>query len=717
MSISPPGPDAFLAGEPCDPHAVLGMHPLPGKKAVTVRAWLPGAERAEVFDPADARSHPLARVDGRGFFQGTISGKPHPFPYLLRSFGLDGERETRDPYAFLPTTSNEALAAFNKGEELRPHRILGANLRKVDDVKGVAFVVWAPNARKVNLVGEFNDWSDSLPMRPLGPSGCWELFVPAALPGHKYKYRICSPDGSLTDKADPFAAHCEAPPGNASIVADLSRLPFGDHSHLAAARNPWRTPFSAYEVHLPSWKRAPGEERPLSYLELAEVLPNYIRGLGFTHVEFLPVAEHPYGGSWGYQVTGFYAPTQRLGTPEEFARLVVACREAGLGVLLDWVPGHFPDDAFALARFDGSHLFEHQDPRQGRHADWGTLIFNYGRPEVRSFLYGSAFSWLDRFGVDGFRVDAVASMLYLDYSRAEGEWLPNEQGGNENLDAIEFLRTFHQALGEEYPGAVSIAEESTAYPKVTRSPSEGGLGFHFKWNMGWMHDVLAYLRTPQKERYEVHNALTFGATYQFSENFVQVFSHDEVVHGKGSMPNKMLADTEADRLAQLRTLYLLQWTWPGKKTLFMGAEFAHWKEWNCDDELDWPLANLPPHEGVRALIRDLNLLYRNRPAWAAGDHVPESFSWNLCDEKDRLLAFHRHGEKNEDTLLAIFNFADFTQEQYLRFPNAQKRLYLIDTASEAYGGPLPTAPQPQSEPAETICSLPPFSGRLYAAGK
>ena len=687
VTISEKELETFLSGEIGDPHAVLGMRTMAECGSVVVRAFLPGAERVELFDPVTTKTFPLSRIAEDGFFECEIPRRKKVFSYLLRSHGQGGEREFRDPYSFLPTTSNEDLAPFNCGEERRPHEKLGAIPREFLGETGVSFVVWAPYARQIFLVGDFNDWDEvSLPMRPLGPSGCWELFVPFASPGQKYKFRIHGADGNQVVKADPFAAFCEPPPGNASVIHDFSAMSPVDSPSLRGT-TPCSEPISVYEVHLGSWRRSNTENRPLSYLELAETLPNYVRDLGFTHIEFLPPAEHPFTGSWGYQITGFYAPTSRFGTPEEFANLVAACHEVGLGVILDWVPGHFPTDEFGLARFDGSCLFEHEDPRKGFHADWGTLVFNYGRPEVCSFLFGSVFSWLDRYGVDGFRVDAVAAMLYLDYSRKDGEWLPNELGGRENLEAIDFLRRFHDALCEEYPSALSIAEESTAFPKVTEPVPDGGLGFHFKWNMGWMHDVLAYLGTPQAERPDSHGSLTFGATYQFSEKFVQAFSHDEVVHGKGSLVNKMNAPDKAEQLAQLRALYALQWTWPGKKTLFMGSEFAQWKEWDCDGELDWSLLELPAHAGVSNLLRDLNRLYRERPSWPAGDHLADKFDWvSPEDAESRTLSFLRSGETPEETLLVACNFGDAPGDMRLGCPAPGSWRVILDTADQAYGG-------------------------------
>ncbi len=525
-------------------------------------------------------------------------------------------------------------------------------------------------------------------MRALGSSGCRELFVPHARVGQKYKYRVLGADGVLREKSDPFAFKCEPPPGNASIVHSLGAKEDGTCSFLPLSPgNPRESPLSIYEMHLGSWKFHESENRPLGYLELAACLPRYLEELGFSHVEFLPPSEYPYGASWGYQVTGFYAPTHRYGSPEDFKVLVDACKDSGIGVLLDWVPAHFPADEFALANFDGTCLFEHEDPRLGRHAEWDTLIFNYGRPEVRSFLIGSALCWLDRFGVSGFRVDAVASMLYLDYGRKDGEWIPNRQGGNHNLEAIDFIRQFNQAVHEEYPEVITVAEESTAFPMITQPPDAGGLGFDFKWNMGWMHDVLGYFRTPPNERSSQHDKLTFGATYQFSENFVQAFSHDEVVHGKGSLANKMNLPEPSERLANLRALLALQWTWPGKKTLFMGCEFGQWKEWDFDSALDWELLASPLHAGLVKLVRDLNLTYLNHTGWAKADHRSEKFRWVDCSDKERqTLSFLRFGEETHETLLVACNFSDRTVQRDWGCPHPGKWRVLLDSDSPDYGG-------------------------------
>lgn len=689
MIISTREMAACLSGETGDPHSLLGLLPLGSEKGMVGRCLSPDADQVELVDLRTNESHPMERLDAKGFFELHLPLENGPFPYRLLSRRGKEQWEWEDPYRFSPVVGNKELKGFNDGSDRRPFLKLGSHPRTIDGVDGVSFVVWTPFARSVHLTGDFNSWNPvSLPMRALGSSGCRELFVPHARVGQKYKYRVLGADGVLREKSDPFAFKCEPPPGNASIVHSLGAREGGASSFSPLhPGNPRESPLSIYEMHLGSWKFHESENRPLGYLELAACLPQYLEELGFSHVEFLPPSEYPYGASWGYQVTGFYAPTHRYGSPEDFKVLVDACKDSGIGVLLDWVPAHFPADEFALANFDGTCLFEHEDPRLGRHAEWDTLIFNYGRPEVRSFLIGSALCWLDRFGVSGFRVDAVASMLYLDYGRKDGEWIPNREGGNHNLEAIDFIRQFNQAVHEEYPGAITIAEESTAFPMISQPPDAGGLGFDFKWNMGWMHDVLGYFRTPPNERPSQHDKLTFGATYQFSENFVQAFSHDEVVHGKGSLANKMNLPEPSERLANLRALLALQWTWPGKKTLFMGCEFGQWKEWDFDSALDWELLASPLHSGLVNLVRDLNLTYLDHSGWAKADHRSEKFRWVDCSDKEKqTLSFLRFGEEKHETLLVACNFSDRTVHRDWGCPHPGKWRVLLDTDSPDYGG-------------------------------
>ena len=687
MIISSSEMEACRSGQIGNPHQWLGMHLLGEGSGLVVRVWDPGALKITILESGKTERFEMEMVHSSGFFELHLPGRRKLFKYSLFSLYAEGGREWADPYSFLPYFCNHDLLGFNEGWDRRPYEKLGAIPVVHQGHAGVSFVVWAPSAKSVHLVGDFNHWNPvSLPMRSLGESGCRELFVPFAKSGDKYKFRILGADDKLREKTDPFGWCFEPPMGNASIIQTRklcrdTRTSDGDQS------NPRIAPLSIYEMHLGSWRFKHYDNRPLSYLELAEQLPVYLKEMGFSHVEFLPPSEYPYGASWGYQVTGYYAPTCRYGSPEDFTTMIRALKDAGIGVLIDWVPAHFPGDEFALARFDGTCLFEHEDPRQGRHAEWGTLCYNYGRPEVRSFLIGSAVAWLDRFGIDGFRVDAVASMLYLDYGRKKGEWIPNPMGGNENLEAIEFIKQFNQAIHEEHPHVISIAEESTAFPQITQPPSVGGLGFDFKWNMGWMHDVLGYFATSPSERSGSHDNLTFGAMYQFSENFVQAFSHDEVVHGKGSLANKMNLSEHSDRLANLRSLLTLQWTWPGKKTLFMGCEFGQWKEWDFETPLDWALLEFPLHKGVRHLVADLNNLYLNHPTWAKADHDSDKFQWVDCnDSEGQTLSFLKFGKHPSDTLLVACNFSDQLRHRDWGCPHQGHWRVLLDTDSQDYGG-------------------------------
>jgi 1,4-alpha-glucan branching enzyme len=528
-------------------------------------------------------------------------------------------------------------------------------------------------------------------MHSLGSSGVWETFVPNLGPGAKYKYEILDVHNGLRLKSDPYAVYFEGPPHNASIVYALDRYCWGDQKWLEErSKMRWyHAPISVYEVHLDSWRRVPEDHhRPLGYRELAVELGRYVSEMGFTHVELLPVAEHPFLGSWGYQVTGFFAPTSRYGTPEDFMYFVDSLHRQGIGVIVDWVPGHFPRDEFSLVRFDGTCLYEHADPRRGEHPDWGTLIFNYGRHEVRNFLLGSALSWLDRFHVDGLRVDAVASMLYLNYSRKDGEWLPNAYGGKENIEAIEFLRKTNDLVHADYPGVITIAEESTSFGGVSHSTREGGLGFDFKWNLGWMHDTLDYLSKDPVYRKHHHRYLTFGMLYQYSENFIQTFSHDECVHGKGSLIQKMGSHTLEDKAQTLRALYAYMWAWPGKKTLFMGDEFGQVAEWNETQSLDWHLCQYPLHRGIRRLVGDLNRLYRSYGFLAYNDYSPKGFSWIDPDDADHsVVSFIRTGSEMREVLLVLANFTPVMRSDYqVGVPRPGLWKEILNTDSEFYAG-------------------------------
>ena len=615
-----------------------------------------------------------------------------PLAYELEVRYPAGETYTlRDPYSFMPTVGELDLHLAGEGRHEELYGRLGAHARELDGVAGVSFAVWAPNARSVSVVGEFNGWDGRLhPMRTLGASGIWELFLPDVAPDARYKYEIRGPDGRLRLKADPLAFRTELPPKNASIV-HRSAYEWRDDDWLERRRaaDVLTSPVSVYEVHLGSWRLNTLQgNRPLTYVELADELAEYVTDMGFTHVELLPVMEHPYTPSWGYQVTGYFAPTSRFGTPDDYRAFVDRLHEAGVGVILDWVPAHFPKDDWALARFDGTALYEHEDPRRGFHPDWGTLVFNFGRNEVRNFLVSSALYWLKEMHADGLRVDAVASMLYLDYSRKPGEWVPNEHGGNEDLDAIAFLQQLNEVAHANEPGVLMAAEESTAWPGVSRPVYLGGLGFGMKWNMGWMHDTLAYFEHDPVHRKHHHHQLTFSLIYAFSENFILPLSHDEVVHGKGSLLGKMPGDPW-QRLANLRSLYAYMWAHPGKKLLFMGGEIAQEREWDAEGSLDWHLLERPGHSGVQSLVRDLNAHYRAEPALWEVDFDPAGFRWLEANDGDNnVLAFlrlSRDGERRP--IVCVGNFSPVPRYGYrVGLPKGGTWRELVNTDSTLYGG-------------------------------
>jgi 1,4-alpha-glucan branching enzyme len=590
---------------------------------------------------------------------------------------------------FSPTLGDIDLHLFGEGKHERIYEKLGAHCRTHNGKRGVSFAVWAPAADQVSIVGNFNDWDAAKhPMRGLGSSGVWERFIPGLRGGELYKYAITTA-GNQFFKADPYALMMEVPPDTSSIVYQ-SKYKFGDRVWIKhrAKRKAWREPLSIYEVHLGSWRRVTGEEnRPLTYREIAPLLADYVTQKGFTHVEFLPLKEHPYGPSWGYQVSAYYAPSARYGTPDDFRFLVDHLHKSGIGVLMDWVPAHFPKDAFALGRFDGTALYEHLDPRKGDHPDWGTYIFNYGRNEVRNFLIANALYWLREFHLDGLRVDAVASMLYLDYSRKEGEWIPNEFGGRENLEAISFLKELNEVTHRECPGTLMIAEESTAWPQVSRPVYTGGLGFDFKWNMGWMHDTLKYFQTDPLFRGGNHNALTFGLLYAWSENFILPFSHDEVVHMKGALLNKMPGE-EWQKFANLRALYAYMWAHPGKKLLFMGGEFGQWREWNETESLDWHLLQTPAHKGVHILINDLNRLYAKHAELWESDSDASGFSWIEVDNAaENIIAFRRIAPSTGREIICVGNFSPVVRESHrLGLPRKGSYKQILNTDVEKYCG-------------------------------
>jgi 1,4-alpha-glucan branching enzyme len=698
--LSPPEIAQLCSGRCADPFAVLGLH-IDADGQAWVRAFLPGASAVTVIGAADAR--PLGTLIRRhleGVFEGpvalvgsTVGSKAQTVKdlpaYRLQITWADDQRQiSDDPYCFGPLLGEMDAWLLAEGTHLRPFEVLGANPQRLQGVVGTGFAVWAPNATRVSVVGDFNHWDDRRhPMRLRRECGVWELFIPGVASGAHYKYALLGPNGEvLPQKADPMARAAELRPATASEVAPLP-APVA-RSAARQAANALGAAISIYEVHLGSWRRQVEDgNRWLTWDELADSLIPYAVGLGFSHVELLPISEHPFDGSWGYQPLGLYAPTARFGDASGFSRFVACAHAASLGVILDWVPAHFPADAHGLGLFDGTHLYEYADPREGFHPDWNTLIFNLGRTEVRNFLIGNALYWLERFGVDGLRVDAVASMLYRDYSRKAGEWIPNVHGGRENLEAISFLKRLNEVLGTERPEAITLAEESTAFPAVSRPTDAGGLGFHYKWNMGWMHDTLAYIARDPVHRSHHQSALSFGLVYAFNENFVLPLSHDEVVHGKGSLIGKMPGDAW-QQFANLRAYYGFMWGHPGKKLMFMGCEFAQVREWNHDSSLDWHLLADPAHAGVQRLVADLNALQRALPALHQRDFSADGFEWiDHQDAARSLLAFVRHGDADAHPVLVLCNFTPVVQRG-LRFgvPRAGTWVERLNTDSVHYGG-------------------------------
>ncbi|MCW1806215.1 1,4-alpha-glucan branching protein GlgB [Brachybacterium squillarum] len=670
---------AAATGSYHDPHSVLGAQPYEG--AVTVRALKPLAHAVEVV-LEDGTSVPMEH-EYDGIWVAVVD-RPEIERYRLRVTWAAGEPavEVEDPYRFLPTLGELDLHLIREGRHEELWRALGAHVRTVDGVRGTSFAVWAPGARAVQVIGAFSGWDGrQTALRSLGASGVWEIFLPGIGAGEVYKFRILGADGTWRDKADPMARRAEVPPATGSIVAE-SDYEWTDDAWLArrAQQQPVSSRMSIYELHLPSWR--PG----LGYTELATELVDYVVEMGFTHVEFMPLAEHPFGGSWGYQVTGYYAPTSRLGSPDELRALIDALHAAGIGVIMDWVPAHFPKDEWALGRFDGTPLYEHADPRRGEHPDWGTYVFDVGRHEVRNFLVANACYWLEEFHVDGLRVDAVASMLYLDYSREEGQWVPNVHGGREDLEAIAFLQEANATAYKRAPGIVMIAEESTSFPGVTRPTDAGGLGFGFKWNMGWMHDTLEYLGEDPVHRQHHHGELTFSMVYQYSENFVLPISHDEVVHGKGSLLRKAPGD-DWQQAASLRVYLALQWTHPGKQLLFMGSEFAQGTEWSEQDGLPWWLVEYPLHRGVQQLVKDLNALQAELPALHELDQDPAGFEWLIGDDAGHnLVAFVRRDGAGDPVVVVL----SFSPEPWLDLrvplPEGGTWLEVLNSDATVYGG-------------------------------
>ncbi len=698
--------DAIVNGYHGDPFAVLGPHP--GGDAVEVRVFWPTAVSVALL--THNQTIPMTQQHPNGFFTGFLSERA---PYQLQITYNTGQTLLHeDPYAFPPQLSDFDEYLLAEGTHLHIYQKLGAHLTEINGVDGVLFAVWAPGALRVSVAGDFNQWDGRrCPMRFHHNSGIWELFLPGLNEGVIYKYEIKTRSQDYTvNKADPVGFAAEMRPNTASIVWDLDKYQWQDAAWLAQRpeRNSLNAPIAIYELHLGSWRRKNGWEW-LTYPELAAQLIPYVKEMGYTHIELLPAAEHPLDASWGYQVTGYFAPTSRYGTPDDFMAFVDACHQAEIGVILDWVPAHFPSDEHGLAFFDGTHLYEHADPRQGAHPDWGTLIFNYGRHEIRQFLISNALFWLDKYHIDGLRVDAVASMLYLDFSREAGDWIPNRYGGRENIEAIQFIREFNDRVHENFPGVLTIAEESTAWPGVTR-PAPDGLGFDLKWNMGWMHDTLRYMQNDPIHRAYHQGELTFSLLYAFSEKFMLPFSHDEVVHLKKSMLDKMPGDLW-QKFANLRLLYGCQWAHPGKKLLFMGGEFGQWREWSEERSLDWALLEEDEkHAGLQRFMRDLNRLYRAEPALYADDFSWDGFTWlDFRDSQRSILAFARHTPDRAETVLAACNFTPVVRDGYrLGVPEPGRYVELLNSDAEAYGGsgvlnqggvdsaPLPCHDQPQS---------------------
>jgi 1,4-alpha-glucan branching enzyme len=677
---------AIVSGDHGDPFAVLGLQQ--AGNGFVARAFIVAAENAEAFDLKGKSIGVLTRRDPAGFFEGEVAlTSRQPIRYKARR-GSD-EWWVTDAYSFGPVLGPMDDYYISEGSHLRLFDKLGAHQIEFEGVSGVHFAVWAPNARRVSVVGDFNGWDGRRHvMRCRTATGIWEIFVPDLEPGTIYKYEIASSLGGIQPlKADPYAFQSELRPKTASVVAKPFNHQWGDQAH----RQNWRdndqrrVPVSIYEVHAGSWKRADGD-RFLTWDEMAADLIPYCVDMGFTHIEFLPISEHPFDPSWGYQTTGLYAPSARFGEPEGFARFVDGAHRAGLGVILDWVPAHFPVDAHGLNRFDGTALYEHEDPRQGFHPDWNTAIYNFGRKEVMSFLVNNALFWCERYHVDALRVDAVASMLYLDYSRKEGEWVPNKYGGRENLETVDFLRAMNKAVYGTHPGSFTIAEESTAWPKVSAPVHEGGLGFGFKWNMGFMHDTLQYLQREPVYRKHHHNELTFGLLYAFGENYVLPLSHDEVVHGKGSLLKKM-AGPDLDKFAQLRAYYGFMWGYPGKKLLFMGQELAPWEEWSEARSLDWHLAESHLHGGMQRLVKDLNHTYRNVPALHQRDCEGEGFEWLIADDAENSVYAWLRKAPGQKPVAVVTNFTPVERNGYrVPFPREGRWREIVNTDAPIYGG-------------------------------
>jgi 1,4-alpha-glucan branching enzyme len=723
------GVGALIQANHPTPFELLGPHEVQvaGRRAISVRAFLPEAEQAWVVEPQQTVSRPMRRIHPAGLYEAILPEQGFDRQYQLRIAGDKGQViTTHDPYAFEPYLTDFDRYLLGEGRHWNAYEKLGAQLRTIDGITGVNFAVWGPNAQSVAVVGDFNQWDGRRHlMQKQGASGIWELFVPGLKAGDKYKYRVRSRHGEVIDKSDPVGFAAELPPCTASIVTDLSVHQWNDAAWMERRRNTnWlEKPISVYEVHLGSWKCDRNRHHGwMDYRTLAQELVAYCKEMNYTHLELLPVSEHPFTGSWGYQTVGYFAATSRYGTPEDFMYFVDYCHQNDIGVILDWVPAHFPRDAHGLRQFDGSALYEHEDPRQGEHPDWGTMIFNYGRNEVRNFLLSNALFWLDKYHIDGLRVDAVASMLYLDYSRKAGEWVPNKYGGRECIEAIDLLRDFNRVAHEQHPGVLTIAEESTAWGGVSHPVDTGGLGFSLKWNMGWMNDTLRYMRKDPIHRCHHHGELTFSLIYAFTENFNLPMSHDEVVHGKGSLLDQMPGDLW-QKFANLRLLYAYMWTHPGKKLLFMGSDFAQWTEWNHDDQLQWDLLQYDPHMGVKRLVGDLNALLVREPSLHEIDFRGEGFEWIDCNNGgDSVLSYIRRGKNSDDYLVVVLNFTPVVRRGFgIGVPEDCYYLEAFNSDSTFYGGsnvgnflgaqakPVPA----QGRPYHILIDLPPLGAVVF----